>query len=274
MQRTPTAARSSRRSASLALARLRRARRRAGRRGRSVEDEADRRGVRSHARSRSGKEPSTTARRRRTRILPETNEIIWGAVGFLVVFGFLAWKGYPAIKKGMNARTERIRGDLDAAEAQRTEADEVLAEYQAQLADARTEAARIIEEARQAADEVKADAAVAKAEADVAELRAKAAADIEAAKAQAIADLRGEVASLAIGAAEQVVGAQPRPRHQRRPRRDLHRPGRDEQLMADDRTKAYAEALFAVARAEGDLGEIEDELFRVAQVLRGQRRAA
>lgn len=39
--------------------------------------------------------------------------------------------------------------------------------------------------------------------------------------------------------------------------------------MADDRTTAYAEALFAVARAEGPLAEIEDELFRVAQVVRG-----
>jgi F-type H+-transporting ATPase subunit delta len=39
--------------------------------------------------------------------------------------------------------------------------------------------------------------------------------------------------------------------------------------MADDRTTAYAEALFAVARAEGPLAEIEDELFRVAQVIRG-----
>jgi F0F1-type ATP synthase membrane subunit b/b' len=37
-------------------------------------------------------------------------------------------------------------------------------------------------------------------------MRTQAAADIEAAKAQAIADLRGEVATLAIGAAEQVVG--------------------------------------------------------------------
>ena len=39
--------------------------------------------------------------------------------------------------------------------------------------------------------------------------------------------------------------------------------------MTDDRTTAYAEALFAVARAEGPLAEIEDELFRVAQVVRG-----
>jgi len=39
--------------------------------------------------------------------------------------------------------------------------------------------------------------------------------------------------------------------------------------MADDRTSAYAEALFAVARAEGPLALVEDELFRVAQAVRG-----
>jgi F-type H+-transporting ATPase subunit delta len=39
--------------------------------------------------------------------------------------------------------------------------------------------------------------------------------------------------------------------------------------MADDRSLAYAEALFAVARAEGILGEVEDELFRFSQTLQG-----
>lgn len=34
-----------------------------------------------------------------------------------------------------------------------------------------------------------------------------------------------------------------------------------------DRTLAYAEALFAVARAEGKLGDVEDELFRFSQTL-------
>ena len=38
--------------------------------------------------------------------------------------------------------------------------------------------------------------------------------------------------------------------------------------MSDDRTTAYAEALFAVARAEGPLAEVQGELFRVAQVIR------
>jgi F-type H+-transporting ATPase subunit delta len=39
--------------------------------------------------------------------------------------------------------------------------------------------------------------------------------------------------------------------------------------MAVDRTLAYAEALFGVARAEGTLAEVEDELFRFSQTLQG-----
>ena len=35
--------------------------------------------------------------------------------------------------------------------------------------------------------------------------------------------------------------------------------------MSDDRSHAYAEALLAVARSEGSLAEVEDELFRFAR---------
>lgn len=35
----------------------------------------------------------------------------------------------------------------------------------------------------------------------------------------------------------------------------------------DDRIRTYAEALFSVARAEGTLGEVEDEVFRFARAL-------
>ena len=36
-----------------------------------------------------------------------------------------------------------------------------------------------------------------------------------------------------------------------------------------DRIPAYAEALFSVARAEGNVDEVEDELFRFAQTVEG-----
>lgn len=39
--------------------------------------------------------------------------------------------------------------------------------------------------------------------------------------------------------------------------------------MADDRTIAYASALFGVAQAEGSMDEVTDELFRFSQVLQG-----
>ena len=37
--------------------------------------------------------------------------------------------------------------------------------------------------------------------------------------------------------------------------------------MTDERSHAYAEALLAVARSEGSLAEVEDELFRFARLL-------
>jgi F-type H+-transporting ATPase subunit delta len=39
--------------------------------------------------------------------------------------------------------------------------------------------------------------------------------------------------------------------------------------MGGDRTTEYASALFSVAKAEGRLGDVEDELFRFARVLEG-----
>jgi F-type H+-transporting ATPase subunit b len=137
-------------------------------------------------------------------LLPETNEIIWGAIGFLVVF-FFVWKyGLPQMRTAMNNRTEKIRGDLQAAEDQRTQADALLTDYRAQLNDAKAEAGRIIEEARQAADQIKRDQE-ARLQDELAELRTRAVADIDDAKGRAMDDLRSEVASLAIGAAETVV---------------------------------------------------------------------
>jgi F-type H+-transporting ATPase subunit b len=137
-------------------------------------------------------------------LLPETNEIIWGAIGFIVVFFFIAKYGLPQMRQAMNNRTEKIRGDLQAAEDQRSEADSLLTEYRAQLNDAKSEAGRIIEEARQAADQIKRDQE-ARLQSELAELRTRAIADIDAAKATAMTDLRSEVAALAIGAAETVV---------------------------------------------------------------------
>jgi F-type H+-transporting ATPase subunit b len=137
-------------------------------------------------------------------ILPATSELVWGSISFAALLFLLYRFAYPQIRQMMDNRTERIRSDLQAAEGAKGEAEQVLAEYRAQLNDARAEAGRIIEEARQAADRLKRDQE-ARLQTELAELRARAIADIESAKAQAVSDLRDEVAQLAIGAAETVV---------------------------------------------------------------------
>ncbi|MDE0803848.1 MAG: hypothetical protein OSA99_11035, partial [Acidimicrobiales bacterium] len=75
-------------------------------------------------------------------LLPEINEIIWGSVGFVVVFLFLAKFGMPAAKKAMQERSEKIQSDLDAAEAAKADAEAVKAEYASKVAAAKTESAR------------------------------------------------------------------------------------------------------------------------------------
>jgi F-type H+-transporting ATPase subunit b len=116
-------------------------------------------------------------------IIPDTTDLVWGGAAFIILL-LAMWKlALPSLRAGMN---------------------ELLATYQRQVAESKSEATRIIEDARATADGLKADMA-RRAEAEIAEMRERAAHDVEASKAQAIADLTGEVASLAIGAAEVVV---------------------------------------------------------------------
>jgi F-type H+-transporting ATPase subunit b len=137
-------------------------------------------------------------------ILPATSELVWGIISFSVVFFLLGKLAYPAIKKSMEERTEKIRGSLDDAERTRAEAQTILEDYQRQLNDARNESNRIIEEARQTAEQLRQDL-TQRAEAEVAELRRRAQEDIASAQQRAVADLRAQVSTLAIDLAEKVV---------------------------------------------------------------------
>jgi F-type H+-transporting ATPase subunit b len=137
-------------------------------------------------------------------ILPEGKELLWGSISFLIVFGLLAWKAWPAIKAGLQARQDRIREDLAKAESARTEAETSLDEYKRQLADARNDASQIIEEARLQAEGVRQER-IAAVETEIAELRARAADDIRLATERAMGDLQNRVAELSIELAEKVV---------------------------------------------------------------------
>jgi F-type H+-transporting ATPase subunit b len=138
-------------------------------------------------------------------IIPhDINEVIWGSIAFFIVFGLIIWKGGPAIKNMWNGRIDRIRAELDAAEAARVASEGKLAEVETRIADADQERSRIRTEAQQTAAAV-AQQIAERSVTDAEEIRQRARADADNARAQAGADLEAELALVAIGAAESVV---------------------------------------------------------------------
>ncbi len=138
-------------------------------------------------------------------VLPDPAELIWGLVAFVIVAWFLGRRVWPKIQQGVEAREQRILGDLEAAEQARTSAQTELEQYRAQLADARSEANRIIEEARQQAEQVRRDIQ-ARAEKEAEAIVARASETIEAERTRTIQELQGTIAAISIDLAEKVVG--------------------------------------------------------------------
>ena len=138
-------------------------------------------------------------------VLPHTEELIAGILAFLIVF-FFAWRwALPTINKTLEARQQAITGQISEAEQAKREAESLLADYKAQLADAKAEGNRIIEEARQSGEQLKADIA-ARAEEEASQILAKAREEAASEKARALADARREVGEISVGLAEKIVG--------------------------------------------------------------------
>ncbi len=138
-------------------------------------------------------------------LLPETADLVWGLVSFVVLLAFFWWKVLPAVKKALDHRAEVIEGGITKAENAQKEAAAALEAYNAQLKEARVEAGRIREAAR--ADGVKIlNDLKAQATAEAARITANASAQIEAERQSALVSLRSEVGSLAIDLASGVIG--------------------------------------------------------------------
>lgn len=134
----------------------------------------------------------------------EIGEIFWGAVGFFGLWILLRYVCLPPLMKIRAARAQQVLADQEAASAAETQAEQVRRDYDATLAEARSEANRIVETARVASETKRADA-VRVAEAAVAEERQAAMTELDTARAVALGEIRDDVASLAVSAASKVV---------------------------------------------------------------------
>ncbi len=138
-------------------------------------------------------------------LIPNMSEFIPALIAFLVIWAVLAKFAWPMIVGMLDKRQETIKNNLDEAEAAKIEAQRSLEEYKKQLADARREAAGIVDEARRAGEQVKADI-TAQAQVQADEMIAKAKKSIEKEKQAAIADLQSSVADLSVAVAGRFIG--------------------------------------------------------------------
>lgn len=85
-------------------------------------------------------------------LIPPLNELVAGIIAFAIVFFFI-WKwAVPALNKMLEQRQQAIAGQISAAEKAKQDAESLLTDYRAQLADSKAEGNRIIEEARGTAE--------------------------------------------------------------------------------------------------------------------------
>jgi F-type H+-transporting ATPase subunit b len=115
------------------------------------------------------------------------------------------WKILPNMKKMLDARAAAIEGNIAKADVAQREAEEVLAQYTSQLAQARSEAVVIRDSARVDGNTIVEEAKAA-ATTEAARITAAAQAQIQAERQAVIVSLRTEVGSLAIDLARQVIG--------------------------------------------------------------------
>jgi F-type H+-transporting ATPase subunit b len=141
----------------------------------------------------------------------ESNFLVPNATFFVELAAFalllflLAKYVIPPINRAMTSRQDAIRqqfADLDQA---KDEAHEAEAEFKAQIAEARHEAARIREEAREQGAAIIAELRE-QAQSEAARIVDHAHAQIEADRKAAVASLRAEVGTLATTLAGRIVG--------------------------------------------------------------------
>jgi F-type H+-transporting ATPase subunit b len=138
-------------------------------------------------------------------LLPKPIEMILSIV-FVLLLTLVIWKMVvPRFEATYTERTEAIQGGIEKAEKAQEAAEAALQEYQAQLAEARTEAARIREDAKTQGAQILAEMRE-QAQVESARIRASAETQLEAERTQVMTQLRSEIGGLATTLASRIVG--------------------------------------------------------------------
>jgi F-type H+-transporting ATPase subunit b len=123
---------------------------------------------------------------------------------FVIVAAFLGAFVWPKISKGLDERADKIKNEIESAEAARMQAKSALAQYERSLAEARAEAQKMLEQAK-AQQQAQFAEIKAKNETELSMMKDKAMREIEAAKKQALTEIYSESAALATSVAGKIL---------------------------------------------------------------------
>jgi len=137
-------------------------------------------------------------------ITPEIGLIVWQTVVFVILLLVLAKFAWKPILNIVQDREDSINESLESAEKARLEMENLKANNEKLLKEAREERDAMIKEARQIKEGMIADASK-EAEEKANAIISRAQKSIEAEKQSAMAEIKAQVASLSIEIAEKVV---------------------------------------------------------------------
>lgn len=129
---------------------------------------------------------------------------IWVVLTFVVMMGLLAKLAFKPIAEALDRRSQTIKQSLDDAEKSRAEAKKLMEGYQTQIAEARTEANKLIEEARALGENVRKEV-VDKANTEAFAVVQRAQEEIERQKEKGVQELKDTVANLSVQIASRVL---------------------------------------------------------------------
>ena len=130
--------------------------------------------------------------------------MIWTVLVFGVLLFVLARFAWGPMLAALDAREKGIQDAIDEANRQREEAQRVMAEHQAQLADARRQAQQLMADGREAAERLRKDLEE-KARAESATILENARRDIARERDAAVEAVRKEFVDLALAAASRLL---------------------------------------------------------------------
>lgn len=136
------------------------------------------------------------------------SQIFWLVVMFAVLFILMTKVALPRVGEVIEARQQKIAADLERAETLKQEVEQLSADYDKALADARAKAQAEIQKAQ---DKIKADhdKKQAKIDADIAQRTDEAEARIESARKAAMDELRTVAEDTATAVVEKLTGTAP-----------------------------------------------------------------